>query len=169
MNTIHDDRMGSEVAHLRAALNRERRARAVLGRAKDALEVILGAGGVGFCRILGTRRRISANAHFKAHFGWPPDVLIERDDLQDRVHAEDRAALAQALSAALSQGTPLDLRVRAVWPCGTTQHIALRGRCALADVPAGATHRDRRAHELVLVASNVTAECSAMRELADSA
>ena len=69
--------MGSEATHLRTALQHERRARAALGRAKDALEVILGAGCVGFCRIPATRRRLNANAHFKAHFGWPPDALLE--------------------------------------------------------------------------------------------
>jgi hypothetical protein len=169
MTTIHDTRMGSEAAQLRAALNRERRARAVLGRAKDALEVILGAGGVGFCRILATRRAISANAHFKAHFGWPPDALIERAELEARIHKEDRVALAQALSAALSQDTPLDLTVRAVWPCGTTQRIVLRGRSVRADIPEGAPLRHRPARELVLIASHVTAERDAMQERADSA
>jgi signal transduction histidine kinase/ActR/RegA family two-component response regulator len=164
MNTIRDDRMGSEAMHLRAALQRERRARAVLGRAKDALEVILGAGCVGFCRIPATRRRLHANAHFKAHFGWPPDALLERADLDARVHAEDRAALAQAITAALAQGAPLDLTVRSVWPCGTTQYIALRGGCALADTDEAAGERKRVAHELVLVASNVTPEHEAMQE-----
>jgi len=156
--------MGSESAHLRAALNRERRARAVLARAKDALEVVLGAGCVGFCRILSGRRRLHANAHFKAHFGWPPDALLERGDLDTRVHEEDRAALAQAITAALAQGAPLDLTVRAVWPCGTTQYIALRGRCVLADSDEGAAVRKRAAKELVLVASNVTAEHQALQE-----
>lgn len=98
----------------------------------------MGAGCVGFCRILATRRRLTANAHFKAHFGWPPDALLERGDLEARVHAQDRAALADAITAALAEGTPLDLTVRAVWPCGTSQYIALqrtlracgpRGRC----------------------------------------
>jgi signal transduction histidine kinase/ActR/RegA family two-component response regulator len=156
--------MGSEATHLRTALQHERRARAALGRAKDALEVILGAGCVGFCRIPATRSRLHANAHFKAHFGWPPDALLERADLDARVHAEDRAALAQAITAALAQGAPLDLTVRTVWPCGMTQYIALRGRCALADADEAAGERKRAAHELVLVASNVTPEHEAMQE-----
>jgi signal transduction histidine kinase/CheY-like chemotaxis protein len=156
--------MGSEATQLRAALKRERRALALLGRAKDALEVILGAGCVGFCRILATRRRLAANAHFKAHFGWPPDALLERGDLDARVHEEDRAALAQAIEVAIAEGAPLDLTVRAVWPCGTIQFIALRGRCALADSNEGAAARQRPANELVLVASNVTAEHQAIEE-----
>ena len=163
MNTIHDDRMGSEAAPLRAALNRERRARALLGRAKDALEVVLGAGCVGFCRIPATRSRLSANAHFRAHFGWPPDALLERGDLEARVHEEDRASFARAIKAALVQGAPLDLTVRAVWPCGTTQYIALRGRCVHADRDANVAAR-KPAHELMLVASNVTAERQALEE-----
>ncbi|HEY4872819.1 MAG TPA: ATP-binding protein [Steroidobacteraceae bacterium] len=163
MNTIHDDRMGSEVKHLAALLKRERRARARLGRAKDALEMVLGTGCVGFCKIQAARPRLSANAHFKAHFGWPPDALLERGDLEARVHQEDRAALAQAIAAALEQGTPLELTVRAVWRCGTTQFIALRGRCALADQDENGA-RARSSHELVLVASNVSAEHLALQQ-----
>src|ERR1700733_16058263 len=161
MNTIHDGRMGSEAAQTRAALNRERRARVLLGRTKDALEVVLGVGCIGFCRVLGTRK-LRANAHFKAHFGWPPDALLERGDLEARVHAEDRAALAGAITAALSQATPFELTVRALWPCGTTQYIALRGRCTLADDHEQPSPRKRPPNELVLVASNVTAEHRAL-------
>jgi signal transduction histidine kinase/CheY-like chemotaxis protein len=148
---------------MRDALTRERRGRALLGRAKDALEVILGAGCVGFCRIHATRRRLTANAHFKAHFGWPPDETLVRGDLDARVHEKDRAALADSITAALNEGTPLDLTVRAVWPCGTLQYIALRGRCVLADNEEGAS-RKHPTSELVLVASNVSAEHQAMQE-----
>jgi signal transduction histidine kinase/ActR/RegA family two-component response regulator len=164
MNTIHDDRMGSEAAHLRAALNRERRAHVLLGRAKDALEVVLGVGCVGFCRIRASRRRLIANAHFKAYFGWPPDALLEAGDLDERIHEADRAAFTRAITAALAQDAPLALTVRAVWPCGMVQHIALRGRWALADSSSGAAPRQRLANELVLVASNVTAEHQALQE-----
>src|ERR1700722_10052618 len=164
MNTIHDDGMGSELTHLRLALKHERRVQARLGRAKDALEMILGTGCVGFCKIQAARPRLSANAHFKAHFGWPPDALLERADLDARVHEEDRAALAQAIAAALEHGTPLELTVRAVWPCGTTQFIALRGRCALADQDESGAPRARSSHELVLVASNVSAEHLALQQ-----
>src|SRR6202035_1818276 len=124
MSTIHDEHTSSETRRLRTTLHRERRARAVLARAKDALEVVLGAGGIGFCRLVSHRHALSANAHFKAHFGWPPDALLHRQDIEARVHAEDRATLARALTAALAQGVPIDLTVRAVWPCGTIQFIA---------------------------------------------
>jgi signal transduction histidine kinase len=164
MNTIHDDGAGSEAARLRAAMIREQRARAFLGRAKDALEAVLGAGCVGFCRIRSARRSLIANPHFKAHFGWPPDAILERSDLDARVHGEDRAALAAAITAALAEGTPLDLTVRAVWPCGTTQYLALRGRCAFADAAGSAHSKKRAARELVLVANNVTAEHTALKE-----
>ena len=149
---------------MRAALIRERRARALLGRTKDALEAILGAGCVGFCRIGYVGRRLRANPHFKALFGWPPDATLERSDLDARVHEDDRAALGAAVTAALEEGTPLDLTVRAVWPCGTTQYIALRGRCELADTIESAGARKRVARGLVLVAHNVTAEHRALKE-----
>jgi signal transduction histidine kinase/ActR/RegA family two-component response regulator len=164
MNTIRDDRMGSEVTQLRLALKRERRAQARLERAKDALEMILGTGCVGFCRIPAARPRLTANAHFKAHFGWPPDALLERADLDARVHEEDQTALARAIAAALEQGTPLELTVRAVWPCGTTQFIALRGRCAPADQDENDAAGGRSRHELVLVATNVSAEHLALQQ-----
>jgi signal transduction histidine kinase len=164
MNTIRDGGMGSEAERMRAALSRERRARALLGRTKDALEAILGAGCVGFCRIGSPGRRLSANPHFKAHFGWPPDATLERSDLEARVHADDRAGLGTAITAALEEGTPLDLTVRAVWPCGTTHYIALRGRCELADNIDSAAARKRAARGLVLVATNITAEHRALKE-----
>jgi signal transduction histidine kinase/ActR/RegA family two-component response regulator len=164
MSTIHDEHTSSETARLRTALNRERRSRAVLARAKDALEVVLGAGCVGFCRILSNRRRVVANAHFKAHFGWPPDTLLHRHDIEERVHEEDRAALARALTAALADGAPLDLTVRAVWPSGTTQFVALRGRSMLPEFSAQSPSH-AAVQELVLVANNVTAEHRIMQEL----
>jgi signal transduction histidine kinase/ActR/RegA family two-component response regulator len=156
--------MGSEVAQLRAALNRERRAHALLGRAKDALEEVLGVGCIGYCRIRATRRRLIANAHFKAHFGWPPDALLEAGDLEARIHAADRAAFTEAITAGLAQDAPLALTVRAVWPCGLVQHVALRGSWSLADSGLSAAPRQRQANELVLVASNVTAEHQALKE-----
>jgi signal transduction histidine kinase/CheY-like chemotaxis protein len=164
MNTIHDGDAGSEVARMRAALIREQRARALLGRAKDALEAVLGAGCVGFCRIRSARRSLIANPHFKAHFGWPPDAILQRCDLDARVHGEDRAALGAAVTAALAEGTPLELTVRAVWPCGTTQYIALHGRCARGGAAESAGSQTRAARELVLVANNVTAEHTALKE-----
>jgi signal transduction histidine kinase len=164
MNTIHDGGVGSELARMRAALIRERRARARLGRTKDALEAILGAGCVGFCRIRAGRPKLSANPHFKAHFGWPPDAILERSDLDARVHQDDRMALACAITAALEEGTPLDLTVRAVWPCATTQYIALCGRCELAHQDANTGAGKRAIREFVLVANNVTAEHNALQE-----
>src|SRR5471032_294018 len=119
MNTIHDPRMGSEAVRMRSALNREKRARALLGRQKDALDAILGAGCVGYCRIHASRRTVSANPHFKAQFGWAPDAVFDRSDLDARVHQQDRTALSASISAAFNDGTPVDLTVRAVWPCGT--------------------------------------------------
>jgi signal transduction histidine kinase/CheY-like chemotaxis protein len=163
MNTIHDDGAGSEAARMRAAMIREQRARALLGRAKDALEAVLGAGCIGLCRFRSTRHRLIANPHFKAYFGWPPDAILERGDLHARVHVEDRAALAAGIKAALAEGTPLDLTVRAVWPCGTTQYVALRGRCAFDDAAGSAHSKKRAARELVLVANNVTTEHIALK------
>ena len=164
MSTIHDEHTSSEATRLRTALRHERRARAVLTRAKDELEVVLGAGCIGFCRIISNRHRVTANAHFKAHFGWPPDAILSRHDIEARVHEEDRAAFAHALTAALADGVPLELTVRAVWPCGTLQFVALRGRAALPELLAKAT-AGSAVPEFVLVATDVTAEHRLMQEL----
>jgi signal transduction histidine kinase/CheY-like chemotaxis protein len=164
MNTIHDGGAGSELARTRAALIREKRSRALLGRTKDAVEAVLGAGCVGYCRIRTASRRLTANPHFKAHFGWAPDALLERANLDARVHVADRAALGAALSAALEQGTALDLTVRAVWPCGATHYIALCGRCALEDGAVSGAARKRAARLLILVSTNVTAEHRALED-----
>jgi signal transduction histidine kinase/ActR/RegA family two-component response regulator len=164
MNTIHDGGAGSELARMRAALLRERRARALLGRTRDALEAVLGAGAVGFCRIRAGRRKLIANPNFKAQFGWPPDAILERSDLEASVHQDDRSALAAAITAALADGAPLDLTVRAVWPCAAIQYIALRGRCELADKEGSVAAGKRAIREFVLVANTVTAEHMALKE-----
>ena len=78
------------------------------------------------------------------------------------MHAEDRAPLGAAIAAAMKRGTPFDLTVRAVWPCGATQYIALRGRF-LAHNAAGEGAAKRTSGEVILVANNVTAERDAVR------
>ena len=50
----------------------------------------------------------SANSQFKAEFGWPPDAEFTWEQLQERVHREDREQLRAAVAAAIESGADLD-------------------------------------------------------------
>lgn len=144
MTSIHDDEQGSldDLADARAEC-------AALARRKDELEVVVAAARLGFCRLDAETRVVTANSQFKAEFGWAPDAETNWDDVQERVVSEDRPALADAVKAALTTGADITLVVRASWPQGTIQWIALHGRC-VNDVGI--------CRMLVLTSRNVTAE-----------
>jgi signal transduction histidine kinase len=122
---------------------------ATLGRRKDDLEVVIAAARLGFCSIDAATRSLLANSQFKAEFGWPPDAVIDWSDLLDRVAAADRASFSDTVQVALEGGTDLDLLVRARWPDGTLQWLALQGR----SINDGGDHA-----ALMLISHNVSAE-----------
>jgi signal transduction histidine kinase/CheY-like chemotaxis protein len=95
---------------------------------KDELEAVLAAGRLGFCRVSGATRALSANSQFKAEFGWPPDALITWQEVQNRVQSADRAKLAEAVEAAFAVGAEVDLIVRIQIKGGSRQWLILRGR-----------------------------------------
>ena len=99
-----------------------------LTRRRDELELVVAAARVGFCRLDARTLSPNANAQFKAEFGWPPDAEFSWEDLQERVHREDRERLRAGVAATMESGSELMLTVRAQWPDGSTQSIALRGR-----------------------------------------
>ena len=118
-------------------------------RRDDELELVIAALSLGFCVLDSQTGELRANSQFKAEFGWAPDARIDWESLETRVAAENRAALADAARAALANGADVDLLVRAQWPNGTSQWVALRGR-TLND---GTNHRT-----LILTSRNVTKE-----------
>ena len=118
-------------------------------RRDDELELVIAALSLGFCVLDSQTGELRANSQFKAEFGWAPDARIDWESLETRVAAENRAALADAARAALANGADVDLLVRAQWPNGTLQWVALRGR-TLND---GTNHRT-----LILTSRNVTKE-----------
>jgi signal transduction histidine kinase/ActR/RegA family two-component response regulator len=118
-------------------------------RRDDELELVIAALSLGFCVLDSQTGELRANSQFKAEFGWAPDARIDWESLETRVAAENRAALADAARAALANGADVDLLLRAQWPNGTSQWVALRGR-TLND---GTNHRT-----LILTSRNVTKE-----------
>ncbi len=95
---------------------------------RDEVELVLAAARVGFCQLDARTLGLRANTQFKAEFGWPPDAQFDWNELQQRVHSEDRERLAAAVGAALETGAEIALTVRAEWPDGGVESIALRGR-----------------------------------------
>jgi signal transduction histidine kinase/ActR/RegA family two-component response regulator len=116
---------------------------------RDELEAVLAVARLGYCRIDISTRFVAANSQFKAEFGWAPDAQIDSAGLLERVDREDRSKLADALHAPFTEGAGLDLVVRAVWPDGTLQWVALRG-CVAND------GSDRIS--VILTSRNVTAQ-----------
>jgi signal transduction histidine kinase len=149
MTSIHDNELGSPRIDLQEELTRALVQCAALARRRDELEVVLAAARLGFCRVDGETRSLTANSQFKAEFGWAPDAHIDWQGLEDRVALEDRPGLASAVRAALTVGADLDLIVRASWPDRTVQWVALHGRV----LDEGGTHR-----ALILTSRNGTAE-----------
>ncbi len=115
----------------------------------EQLENVLAVAGVGYCRIDSETRGLQASTQFKAEFGFPPDALLDWDTLLQRVAVGQRDGLADMLHSGRSDAADLQLLVQSVWPDGSSQWIALRGRAihALGAIPA-----------LILTSQNVTAE-----------
>jgi signal transduction histidine kinase/CheY-like chemotaxis protein len=152
MTSIHDEDPGSRMhSSSEAARKEDTRASRC-----DELELAVAAARVGFCRLQLPTHALSANAQFKAEFGWPPDAEFAWDELQQRVNREDREPLRAAISAAVDRGSELALTVRAEWPDESIQSIALRGRALRTET--GAPDR------LVITSRNVSAERIAAAE-----
>jgi signal transduction histidine kinase/ActR/RegA family two-component response regulator len=147
MASIHDEHPGSHAHRPATALGS---ACEGLPRRCDELERVLAVARVGFCRLETQTLTPSANAPFKAEFGWPPDAEFTWEQLQQRVHREDREQLRAAVAAAIESGADLALTVRAQWPDGSSQSVALRGRALRND--SGAPDR------LLITSRNATAE-----------
>ncbi len=123
----------------------------------DELELVLAAARVGFCLLAAETFAITANAQFKAEFGYPPDAQFRWDELQQRVQRADRELLAAAVNAAMESGVELSVTVRAEWPDGTVQSVALRGRTVRTET--GAPNR------LIVTSRNANAETFAAVEV----
>ena len=149
MTSIREPGQSSRAKDLRNELERAQAQCAALARRNDELELIIAASRLGFCVLEGETGRLRANSQFKSEFGWAPDASIDWDALQERIAAENRSALGDAVRAAVAGGADFDFVVQAVWPDGATQWIALHGRT----VNDGADHRN-----LILTSRNVSSE-----------
>ena len=116
----------------------------------DELELIIAASRLGYCVLEGEKSRsLRANSQFKVEFGWAPDAAIDWEAFEERIAAENRTGLADAVKGALTDGVDFDLTVQSVWPDGVTQWIALRGR----------TVNDRiSGRKLILTSRNISSE-----------
>ncbi|MBV8743066.1 MAG: HAMP domain-containing histidine kinase, partial [Sinobacteraceae bacterium] len=138
MTSIHEEGEGSARSERDGLANR-----------LEQLENVLAVAGLGYCRIDPETRSLQASAQFKAEFGFAPDALIDWAALLQRIAIGQRDTLADMLRSAPSHAGDLQLLVQSVWPDGSSQWIALRGRCIHA-LGAPAT--------VILTSQNVTAE-----------
>jgi signal transduction histidine kinase/ActR/RegA family two-component response regulator len=128
MTTIHDDDPGSRMRKLEGALRQTQLERDTLDLRKDELESVLAVGRLGFCRLEGPTGALTANSQFKAEFGWPPDAEITWYELEERIQRADRQKLADAVQAAFTNDTEVDVIVRTRLKGRDRQWITMRGR-----------------------------------------
>jgi signal transduction histidine kinase len=128
MTTIHDEESGSPMRELEGSLRRTELERDALAARKDELESVLAVGGIGYCRLTGATRALSANSQFKVEFGWPPDAQITWRDLEQRVQRADRGKLEDAIVAAFAENEEVDLVLRTHGKPSERQWLAVRGR-----------------------------------------
>jgi signal transduction histidine kinase/CheY-like chemotaxis protein len=69
--------------------------------------MVLGAAGIGFCRVDRALRLSGVDSQFKALFGWPPDAAPTWSDLEARIADCDRAVLAASIQTAFDEGTAI--------------------------------------------------------------
>jgi two-component system CheB/CheR fusion protein len=153
MRRIHDEEAGSNVGSLREARGPD-----ALARRKDELEMVLGAAGIGFCRVNRELRLSGMNSQFKVLFGLAPDAGPIWSDIAQSLAAEDRNTLECAIGTVFEHGEAIELAVRTSWSDEGPRWVSLRGR-ALADV------RGSRP-DLLLVARDATEEQRAVCSLA---
>ncbi len=154
MTSIHDDGPGSRSDAAHAAVARPLPAEwERLARRQDALETVLAAGRIGHCRLRAPDLALEANSQFKAEWGWPPDEALSWNDVESRVHPDDRGRLSSAVRQALAGGPRVDLTVRVQPAPGQdeTRWLALQG-CAVRQGD------DAEPADLVLTSVNVTGE-----------
>ncbi len=152
MTSIHDHEPGSRADAAPAAAGPLPPEWERLARGKDALETVLAAGRIGYCRLRASDLALEANSQFKAEWGWAPDEALSWNGVESRLHPDDRGRFSQAVRQALADGSRVDLIVR-VQPAGEgdTRWLALHGCVARQGddaVPA----------DLVLTSRNVTGE-----------
>jgi signal transduction histidine kinase/CheY-like chemotaxis protein len=153
MTSIHDDEPGSRSDAARAAACPLPPEWERLARSKDALETVLAAGRVGYCRLRALDRALEANSQFKAEWGWPPDEAPSWDAVESRVHLDDRARFSAAVQRALAGGDRVDLTVRVQPAPGQddVRWLALQG-CMVTDSD------DARSAVLVLTSRSASGE-----------
>lgn len=131
-----------------------------LARRKDELEMVLGAAGIGACRVNEVHEIVSCDSQFKALFGLAPDAQPRWVDVEKTLAPEDRDTLQPAIEAALEHEELLDVAVRTTWSEIGPRWVFLRGR-VLHDT------RGQRVG-MLLVARDATEEQRAMASLAQA-
>lgn len=159
MTSIHDDDPGSRSDTARASAGPLPPEWERVARRSDALETVLAAGRIGYCRLRADGLALEANSQFKAEWGWPPDAHASWETLEARVHPDDRGSFADAVRRALEGAGRLDLvvRVRPAPGRDEMRWLALHGCLVKEGDDAGSAH-------LVLTSLNVTGERRAFED-----
>ncbi len=155
MRGIHDTEASSSTR-----LQREARERQRLAGRNDELEKVIGASGIGFCRVDREHHLASASAHFKALFGLAPDATLAWPQLEAAIVPDDRSKPAAAVRAALENGESTDFIVKTHWSAEGAHWVSLRAR-ALADATGGRA-------EVLIVARDATDEQRATIALSEA-
>ena len=162
MTSIHDDDPGSRSGAAPAPVQSAGPPPAEwerLARRRDELEIVLGAGRIGYCWLRAADAVLEANSQFKAEWGWPPDAALSWDAVEAHLEGGDRVRFAEAVRQALAGAAPLDMTVR-VLPARQQEDarwIALRG-CIVR------SSDDAQSVDLVITSRNVTNDLGRERQ-----
>ncbi|MBW4625995.1 MAG: GAF domain-containing protein [Brasilonema octagenarum HA4186-MV1] len=70
---------------------------------------------------------LSCSNQFKANFGFPPEIELSYDTLQQRVHPEDRAYRQEAVRQALEERQDYEAEYRNIWSDNSIHWVLARG------------------------------------------
>jgi PAS domain S-box-containing protein len=97
-------------------------------RAEERLRLALDAGQLGAWELDLTTWKLDASRMCKESFGRDPDADFTYEELLGCAHPEDRDRYLEAVRVAISNGTPLTIEYRNLWPDGSEHWVQLRGQ-----------------------------------------
>ncbi len=101
-----------------------------VGEAEARLRVALKAGRLGSWILDLATTELSCTERCKAIFGRQPEEPFTYAELRRSVPADDRAAMDEAVAAAVATGADYEAEHRVIWPDGSVHWVEMRARVA---------------------------------------
>ncbi len=89
---------------------------------------------------------LTVSSTCRQHFDWDEGTTLTHQDAVDRVHPDDRSAVAEKLEATLQQGVPYAAEFRVVWRDGSVHWLSSTGRLLTREAKPGAWSEADKQH-----------------------